>query len=147
MLTKKTSFRLVNVLIADDHEMFRRGVKMTLKNIQFVNEILEADSGNDALQIVDSNPIDIVLMDITMKDGNGISTTKIISEKYPDVGVIALSMHEDESSIVNMIKAGALGYLFKNTDEDELREAIVCVYNKGNYFTQNLQITNQKKCL
>ena len=130
----------LKVMVVDDHKIFRKGMRSTLENIEFVKEIIDAESGNACLDILKKKKIDIIFMDISMQDGNGFETTKIIAEEYPDIGVIALSLHEDEDNIRGMLDAGALGYLFKNTDENELREAMDGVYKRKHYFTSQASL-------
>lgn len=135
----------LKVMIVDDHKLFRQGMIATLRNIGFVKELIEAGSGNEAIKILKRKKVDIIFMDITMKDGNGIDTTAIITEEYPDIGIIAVSMHENEENIRNMIDAGALGYLFKNTDQEELTNAMINVFNRKYYFTpQSSELLFQK---
>lgn len=125
----------LKVMVVDDHKLFRSGVRSVLETIEFVKEVVEAESGNESLQILKRKKIDIIFMDITMKNGNGFETTAVIAEEYPEIGVVALSMHEDEENIRKMIDAGALGYLFKNTDQQELKDAMTSVYNRKYFFT------------
>ncbi len=135
MNTAYNEIAQLKVMIADDHKLFRQGMIATLKNIGFVKELIEAGSGNEAIKILKRKKVDIIFMDITMKDGNGIESTTYITEEYPDIGIIALSMHENEENIRNMIDAGALGYLFKNTDQEELTNAMINVFHRKYYFT------------
>ncbi len=128
-------FPKLKVMVVDDHKLFRGGVKSALETIDFVKEVIEASSGNEALQLLKRKKIDIIFMDITMSNGNGFETTEVITEEYPEIGVIALSMHEDEENIRKMIDAGALGYLFKNTDQKELTNAMISVHERKYFFT------------
>ena len=135
MTDSSKEFPKLKVMIVDDHKLFRGGVKSALETIDFVKEVIEASSGNEALQILKRKKIDIIFMDITMNDGNGFETTAVVTEEYPEIGVIALSMHEDEENIRKMIDAGALGYLFKNTDQKELTDAMISVHDRKYFFT------------
>jgi len=116
----------IKILIADDHTIIRNGLKLMLdKNSKF-KIVGDVNSGSAAIDFVNKNPnqVDIVLMDIDMPGMNGIEATKILTSKHPHIKVLALTMHKEEKFINDMINAGALSYILKETDIPELVQAI-----------------------
>lgn len=125
---------IINVAIADDHEIFRDGLKLMLKNADRINIVGEAANGRQLLQVIrDTNP-DVIITDIKMPEMDGVEATKHVIENYPTVKVIALSMFDDEQLILEMLEAGALGYLLKNSDKSEVIEAIHTVFAGVPYY-------------
>jgi DNA-binding NarL/FixJ family response regulator len=114
----------IKVFLADDHKIFRQGLHELIAEQQDMTIVGEAEDGRDALaQIVKLRP-DVVVMDIGMPALNGIETTRRIKQDIPKTHVIALSMHPDEKYVVEMLRAGATGYLCKTCEADELVKAI-----------------------
>ena len=126
----------IHVLIADDHQIIRDGIKALLNNVPDIQITCEASNGLEAIESLKNNSIDLVLMDITMPRLNGIEATKIIAEKFPQVKVLTLTMHDEESHIVKMLKVGAKGYILKTTGKRELAEAIKAVALGESYFSR-----------
>src|SRR6187455_2078520 len=110
----------IRIAIADDHEIFRNGFKLLLKNQNELELAGEAENGKELLEVIDSHQVDIAIIDIQMPVMDGIETCKIITRKHPTCKVIALSMFNDDNLIVDMLEAGAKGYLLKNTNKNEL---------------------------
>jgi DNA-binding NarL/FixJ family response regulator len=132
---------IVGIIIADDHIIFRKGLRIVLNEIPFIKVIAEASNGNELLNIMRKNTSDIILMDINMPGMNGIEATQKIKEKYPDVEVIALTMHEEIGYFNKMIEAGAKGFLLKKTSKEELEAAIKSVFNGDTYFSEEFVVT------
>jgi len=128
----------ITILIADDHEIFRKGLEVTLKRMLFVSKILHASNGTEVLEQIESVPVQVVFMDIRMPEMDGITTTMNIRKKNATVKVIALSMMDDKASIVQMFKAGANGYLLKNTNKLELTDAIQQVMAGNRYYSREV---------
>lgn len=128
----------IRIIIVDDHHIFREGLKFVLTTFSNVDVVAEAENGNDFLNLIENIPADIVLMDIEMPELNGIEATKIAVKKYPRIKIIALTSFTDDIYYYNMIKAGALGFLYKKSGPDELEKAISNVVNGNNYFSQEL---------
>jgi DNA-binding NarL/FixJ family response regulator len=124
MSTGNIANPLLKVIVADDHRFFRSGIIMALNELQVIEQVEEAENGKDVLQLLESGHFDLVLMDISMPVMNGIVTTKEITKKFPDTKVIAISMYEDDQHIIEMFQNGAKGYLFKNTDKEEIGYAL-----------------------
>lgn len=133
MTNKKT-----RIIIVDDHHIFREGLKYVLTTFSDFEVVSEAENGNEFLKIIENIHADIVLMDIEMPEMNGIEATKIAVKKYPGIRIIALTSFTDDIYYYNMIKAGALGFLYKKSGPDELEKAIYNVVKGANYFSQEL---------
>lgn len=123
----------ISIVLIDDHKLFREGVKRILSIDSSCVVVAEGDDGNAALDIVSKHMPDIVLMDINMPDVDGVEATKLITEKFPSVKVIMLSIHEDEKLVTQALKNGAKGYLLKEIDTESLIEAIKIVHAGGSY--------------
>ena len=127
--------------IADDHKIFRNGLKATLEDNPDFDLIVEASNGKQLLAQLAANVPDVILMDIKMPELDGIQTTAAVKDRYPNVKVLALSMFNEDKYIVDMMKAGASGYLLKNAEPEEIIEAISTVYHKDYYFNEHLSVT------
>jgi len=119
----------IKILLADDHQIVRQGLKAMLNNHPQMEVIGECGDGKTALEMVRELNPDIAIMDITMPELNGIDATKKIVSSYPETKVIALSMHSDRRFVNEMLKAGASAYLLKDNAFDELILAVLTVYN------------------
>lgn len=125
--------QVIKVAIADDHKIFRKGVILSLRPFTNIKFVLEAENGEELLNGMPAAEPDVVLMDLRMPQKDGIETTKILSQKYPHVHVIVLSMYEDERFVYHLMENGAHGYLLKNAEPQEIRRAIMEVHEKGYY--------------
>lgn len=135
----------INVLIVDDHQLMIEGLKALLEDEEKIGFVSGANSLDQTLKFLESNSIDVILMDVNMPNVSGIEATIKIKELYPDIKVIALTMHDDISIITKMIKAGASGYVLKRTNMDEVIEALKIVHSNGKYLsmsTQNIIMDN-----
>lgn len=124
---------IIKVAIADDHKIFRKGVILSLRAFTNIKFVQEAENGDQLLSEIAVSEPDVVLMDLRMPGKDGIETTKILSKLYPHIHVIVLSMYEDERFVSHMMENGANGYLLKNAEPQEIRKAIMDVYEKGYY--------------
>ncbi len=128
----------IKVLIVDDHEIFRNGLKMVLGKLKYVDLVGEATNGNDFINFIKTDLPDIVLLDIEMPDMNGIEAAKIALKQFPKIKIIALTMFGDDEYIQSMLDAGAKGFLMKNINKETLDKAIQTVNNGGNYYSEEL---------
>lgn len=124
----------IRIVIADDHEIFREGFKLLFKNQDEIELIGEADNGKELLQIIAREHPDVAIVDIKMPVMDGIEATKQIRKLHPETRVIALSMFNDDNFIIDMLEAGASGYLLKNTNKAELLQATRAVYEGSTYY-------------
>jgi two-component system, NarL family, response regulator DegU len=133
---------MTKIIIVDDHQLFREGVKRILDFEDTFEVVAEGDDGTDVVNLYTNNSPDVVLMDINMPGKNGVEATADLVAAYPDAKVIMLSIHDDESYVTHALKSGALGYMLKEMDADEIVEAIKVVANGGSYLhpkvTKNL---------
>jgi DNA-binding NarL/FixJ family response regulator len=125
----------IKLFIADDHQMFIDGIKALLQNTENIVIIGEATNGKQLIEKLKELSPDIILMDIGMPDLNGIDATKMISKEYPTIKIIALTMYDDNNRVVKMLKAGAKGYVLKNTTREELLHAIQTVAVGGVHYS------------
>lgn len=123
----------ITVAIADDHQLFRKGVIHSLSAYRQIRFVVEAGNGEELLALLATHPIQVVLMDLKMPGKDGIETTKIISRAYPNIKVLVVSMHEDERFVHHLMENGAHGYLLKNAEPQEMLNAITAVVEKGYY--------------
>lgn len=137
----------IRVAIADDHKIFRSGVINTLTPYENINVVFEADDGEHLLQIMQEQQPDVILMDLKMPKMDGIQATVKVKEKYPQVKVIILTMYEDDNFIVHLVENGANAYLLKNSEPEEIYEAICTTFDKGFYFNENVNLALLKKVL
>lgn len=121
------------IVIIDDHQLFREGVKRILDFEKTFEVVAEGDDGSEAVELVEKYNPDVVIMDINMPETNGVEATKQLIEKYPDTKVIILSIHDDENYVTHALKTGASGYLLKEMDADALIEAVRVVAEGGSY--------------
>lgn len=128
----------IRIALADDHQLFRNGLKILLHAYPDFEVLAEASNGNELMKALENSTCDIILMDISMPELDGIEATSRISARYPDTKVIALSMYGEEEYYYRMVDAGAKGFILKDSDINDVREAILAVYKGGNYFSQEL---------
>ncbi len=114
----------IRIIIADDHQILRQGLKTLLEKEPDMEVVAEAEDGRKTVTLVQELTPDVVIMDVNMPDLNGIEATRQILSDYPEMKVIALSMHADRRFVINMLKAGAHGYLLKDCAFEELAQAI-----------------------
>lgn len=126
------------VVLVDDHQLIRMGITALLKSENCIEVIGEVNTAKETLSYIDEKKPDVVLMDISLDDGDGILLTQEIVQKHNDVKVIMLSMHVKEDFIQRSIKAGASGYLLKDSPKDELIKAIKEVAKGDKYFASEV---------
>jgi two-component system response regulator NreC len=125
----------VRILLADDHTILRKGLRLLLERESDFGVIAEASNGREAIDAVSRDVPDVVIMDIAMPMLNGIEATKRITSEYPTTAVIILSVHSDEAYILRALKAGARGYLLKDSAEHDLIQAVRVVAAGKAYFS------------
>jgi DNA-binding NarL/FixJ family response regulator len=128
----------IKIALADDHQLFRNGLKILLGSFNEFEVVAEASNGNELLRALETTVPDIVLMDISMPEMDGVEATGILSRKAPGTRVIALSMYGEEEYYYRMVDAGAKGFILKDSDITDVHDAIVAVHKGGNYFSQEL---------
>ncbi|HEY5392487.1 MAG TPA: response regulator transcription factor [Hanamia sp.] len=126
----------IKIAIADDHKIFREGIKMALNPREYLKMIWEAEDGKDLMHKMTIKQPDLLLMDIRMPEIDGINAIEMLRKEYDDLKIIVLSMYDDQAMISKMMEMGANAYLTKTTEPDEIYEAILTCMNEDFYFNQ-----------
>jgi DNA-binding NarL/FixJ family response regulator len=139
--------KTINIAIADDQMLFRKGMAAIVNTFENMTVICEADNGHKLLGFLETTTQkpDVILMDLSMPNLNGIDMMKIIHEKYPKQRVIILSIHNEEKFVIYLIELGASAYLFKNSEPEDVEKAIKGVIEKGFYFSEDTLSTFHKR--
>ncbi len=130
--------RKIQIILADDHRIFRDGLKSLISEDECVQIIGEASSGFELMEMLKTITPDVIIIDITMPGISGIEVCKKIVTLYPEVKIMMLSMHTDEEFVINSIKAGAKGYLPKDTSKEELINAITVLHEGGEFYSKSV---------
>ena len=133
-------FSKINLMLVDDHQIMMDGIKALLKNERAFSIIAETTKPLTVLDLIGKKMPDIVIADISMPELNGIELTKLIKQKYPEVKVLALSMHNDKQTITEMLQAGISGFVLKNTGKKELIDALEKIADGGMYFSEAISL-------
>lgn len=136
---------MINIILTDDHQIIRDGLKALLKEEDTIQVIGEASNGDELVKMLPTLTPDVVLMDMNMPMKDGFETTKFIKENYPDVKVLVLTMLNHESYINKMMDLGAFGYVLKSAGKDELCTAIKLVANGTPYICAEVALELLKK--
>lgn len=129
-----TANYVIKIAIADDHKIFRDGIKMALSGRENLKMLWEAEDGKDMLHKISIQKPDILLMDIRMPEIDGINGIELIRKEFDNIKIIVLTMYDDQQMISKMMEMGANAYLTKTTDPDEIYEAILTCMNDEFYF-------------
>lgn len=141
----------ISYIIADDHAIFRQGIKFSLSEDNSLQCIGEAGDGDELMKLLHNGLPDVILMDLKMPGTDGVAATKEIKRLYPGIKVIVLTMYDDEQYIIHMLDIGANAYLVKNTEPSEIINAIHTVFQNDYYFSDMVSkamlksIVNKKK--
>ena len=132
----------IQVMIVDDHKMFVEGVQAIFSNSAEIKIVETIFDGQDVMAAIEKSPkIDIILLDINLPNLNGLELTKQIKKKYPAIKILILSMYNNAEYIKEVLKEGASGYVLKNTDHEELVQAMQTVFNGSQYYSQSVTQT------
>ena len=126
---------MIRILLADDHTVLRAGLRVLLERQPGFQVVAEARDGRETVDLSEKHHPDVILLDIAMPNLSGIEAARQISARQPDLGIIILSMHADESYLLRALKAGARGYLLKDSDEADLVNAIRAVHGGKAFFS------------
>ena len=124
---------MIRILLADDHAVIRRGLRLVLEEQQDFQVVGEAGDGREAISLAESLDPDVVVLDVSMPGMNGIEAARQISSRQPRTALVVLSMHSDEAYVLRALKSGVRGYLLKESPESDFIQAIHCV-NEGKAF-------------
>ena len=128
----------IRIVLVDDHQIVRDGIKALLTGTPEILVVGEAGNGQELLEILKKEEVDIVILDISLPGGSGIEITKTLTQEFAGIKVLILSMHTGEDFIFNAIKAGAKGYLPKNTTRKEILEAVHAIYQGEEFFSESI---------
>ena len=131
----------IRVLIADDHKIIRVGLRGLIELSGDIEVVAEAENGTEVKELIKKFKVDVVLMDIDMGHTSGIETTRQLKTDHPEINVLGLTMHEEQDYIIEMLQAGASGYLLKSTGLDELLTAVRTAAKGDSYFSQQVSAT------
>lgn len=123
-----------SILIIEDHELTRFGLKTAFEASDFISEILEADSAENGIELLDSHNVDLIVMDLGLPGMNGIEATQKVKEKNKDIKIVILTSHNDEQEVLNSLKAGANAYCSKEINPKRLIQVIQSVLDGAAWF-------------
>jgi DNA-binding NarL/FixJ family response regulator len=125
----------IKIALADDHAMLRKSLAMVINYMSEFEVVLDVDNGRQLIEKLTAASIlpDICILDINMPELNGYETARAVLDQFPDIHILALSMYDNEQNIIKMIRSGASGYMLKDSDPEELRKALIEIYNTGFY--------------
>lgn len=126
------------IIIVDDHTLFRNGLRILLNSLNSYRVVAEAANGQEFIDLLDKTEVDLVLLDIDMPVMDGITAAGLALQKCPNLKIITLSMYGEEDYYYKMVDAGVKGFLLKNSDMTEVKNALEAVYEGGNYFSSEL---------
>jgi DNA-binding NarL/FixJ family response regulator len=132
---------MIKILIADDHQMFIDGLRSLLEDSAEIRVVGEARNGLEVLECCKGQPVDIVIMDINMPEMDGIQATRELLKKHPSIKILGLSMYNDREYIADILKAGASGYILKNTGKESLLDAIHSLQSGATYLGDEVSKT------
>ena len=132
---------MISIMLVDDHKIVINGVKALLEKNEDYHIVAEASNGEEALDFLKTQEVDLIVMDVNMEVMDGIACTKEILNLYPEQKVLALSMRNDYRTIKQMLAAGVRGYLFKNCKEEELTNAVDSIISQGTYYSPEVSQT------
>lgn len=136
---------MIKLILTDDHQIIRDGIKALLKDEQKIQVVGEASDGNELIELLTTTSADVVLLDISMPKRNGFETIRHVRQHYPEVKVLVLSMLTHETYVNRMLEAGASGYVLKNAGKEELSSAIGLVAAGTPYICSEIAIDLLKK--
>ena len=138
---------MTDLLIVDDHEIVRAGIKRLVENTPNLNIVADLGSGEEAYQFLQKNTVDLIIMDVSMPGKGGIETTNQIKKRHPKIKIIMLSMHDNAMIIEKAMKAGADGYILKNDLSDDLLNAVGKVMNNETIISASVDVDEFKDSL
>jgi len=127
---------MIKLALVDDHKLFRSGIRALLSPLDNFEIVSESGNGVELIESLSENPAEVILMDLEMPEMDGMQTTIHLKENFPNLKVIVLSMHNDEKFIIHLMEIGARGYLLKDSEPEDIVNAILSVYETGYFFSE-----------
>lgn len=137
----------IKLLIVDDHKVVRAGIRLLFQTDNEVNIVGETEDGEKAIELVKKLHPDVVITDVSMPNMSGIQLTKKLKEEHPNVKVLIISMHNDDDYIIDALEAGAMGYITKDSNDDEIINAVHSISNDKMYYGSSISDVFAKKIL
>ncbi len=128
----------LKVVIADDHKLFRKGMRSLLESFERIGHIDEASNGKELLEMITNEQPHVILMDLQMPVMDGAEASQQVIDTYPDVKILVLTMYDDEKFILHMMEMGVHGYLLKNAEPEEVEKAIYSVHENDFYYNKRV---------
>jgi len=129
----------ISILLADDHTMIRKGIRMILEQQNYFKpEIDEASDGNEVLDLISKNNYDVVILDLNIPKTDGLSVIRKFKKNQIDTPILVMTMHNEENIIMEALDCGALGYILKNAEPDELIKAVMTVKKRGKFYCNDV---------
>ena len=129
---------MIRVIIVDDHPVVRRGLRQIIAAEQEMQVVCEAENAREALRVIRQTACDAVVLDITLPDGSGLDVLSKLKSEHPTLPILIMSIHEEEQYALRVLKAGASGYLMKNSIPEELIKAIRKIASGGKYISPSI---------
>ena len=126
------------VIIADDHTLFRQGLKLILEDMENIDVVADVANGKELIEVAGALKPDLIIMDINMPVINGIEASRVLLQENPELKVLVISMYGDEQYYNSVIENGVKGFILKDADNSELRTAVKMILNGKTYFSQEL---------
>lgn len=136
-MTENTD-QTVNLLIADDHQVFIDGLKIHIQKDKRFKVIAEALNGRDALEKIKTQNIDLIITDISMPEMDGVELTRMVKKDFPEIKIFVLTMHNDRETVSEILMAEADGYVLKNTNKNQLLEALNSIADGNTYYSKEI---------
>ncbi|TPE44393.1 response regulator [Pontibacter mangrovi] len=133
-------YQPLTLAIADDHNLFRKGVLELLKAFEEVTLVADACNGAELLDKIEADLPDVVMLDLEMPEMDGVATSRYLLSKYPDVRILIMSTYGDEALVESLLDEGVKGYLLKNSEPQELRQALQALKSGRGYFSSAIKI-------
>lgn len=129
---------MTKVAICDDHKIVREGLKQIINVFEGFEVVIEAESGEQLIGKLHEKTVDLLILDVSLPGRSGLEVLKQIKEMYPNLGVLALSMYPEDQFAIRMLKAGASGYLHKDSAPEVLKQALITISNGGEYLSDKI---------
>lgn len=133
-------YQPITLAIADDHVLLRKGILELFKAFPEIKVVADASNGAELLDKIENNLPDVIILDLEMPEMDGVQTARYLLSKYDNVSILVMTIHGEESLVDGLLKRGVRGYLLKNTEPAELRDALQALKTGDSYFSHTIHI-------